>query len=137
MVPAHIVQDKQDFGLWVSYVSTAPMDWRLRPTCKREVAVSVRTPPRAPRWAGRAVLAAKSEDAGRERREMERANTIMNYKTIVEIVPKRLGFTGVFEAENRQPGSCCSCVSGGKTASVRYVRNWTLLPCVTHLTYGN
>lgn len=48
------------------------------PTCRRGVAVSVRTPPRAPRWADRAVLAEKSEEAGRDRRETERANTIVS-----------------------------------------------------------
>lgn len=53
-----------------------------RRTCKREVAVSVRTPP--PKHAlaanGRgahAALAESNEAAGRDRREMERANTIM------------------------------------------------------------
>jgi len=60
-------------------VSLAYVDWRVvDPTCRREVAVSVRTPPKAPRWAESAVLADNNEEAGRERREMERANTILN-----------------------------------------------------------
>lgn len=50
-------------------------------TCKREVAVSVRSPPRDPREAGKAVLADRSDEAGRDRREIERANTIVtNYE---------------------------------------------------------
>lgn len=47
------------------------------PTCKREVAVSVRSPPRDPREAGKAVLADRSEEVGRDKREIERANTIV------------------------------------------------------------
>ena len=48
-----------------------------RTTCNLEVAVSVRTPPQGPRWAGRAVLVDSNEDAGRDRRVNERANTIL------------------------------------------------------------
>ena len=51
---------------------------RLGTTCSRDVAVSVRTPPRAPRWTERAVLEKMREEAGRERREKERANTMLN-----------------------------------------------------------
>lgn len=40
----------------------------VKTTCSREVAVSVLTPPKAPRETGRAVLADKSEAAGRARR---------------------------------------------------------------------
>lgn len=47
-------------------------------TCSREVAVSVRTPPKAPRWTGRAFLEGRREKAGRANRVIERANTIMN-----------------------------------------------------------
>lgn len=47
------------------------------PTCKREVAVSVRSPPRDPREVGKAVLADRREEAGRDKREIERANTIV------------------------------------------------------------
>ena len=47
-------------------------------TCSREVAVSVRTPPKVPRWTGKAVLTDRREEAGRERREIERVNTMMN-----------------------------------------------------------
>ncbi len=49
-----------------------------RRTCRREVAVSVRTPPRELRWASGVARAEKRVEAGREKREMERANTIWN-----------------------------------------------------------
>ena len=42
------------------------------------MAVSVRTPPKAPRWTERAGLEEMKEEAGRERREKERANTMLN-----------------------------------------------------------
>ena len=42
------------------------------------MAVSVRTPPKAPRWTERAVLEEMREEAGRERREKARANTMLN-----------------------------------------------------------
>ena len=57
----------------------------METTCSREVAVSVRTPPKAPRWTGRAVLEDRREEAGRERREIERANTIMIEKDFLEV----------------------------------------------------
>ena len=50
----------------------------LGTTCSRDVAVSVRTPPKLPRWAERAFLEEMREEAGRERREKERANTMLN-----------------------------------------------------------
>ena len=50
----------------------------LGTTCSRDVAVSVRTPPKAPRWTERALLEEMREEAGRERREKERANTMLN-----------------------------------------------------------
>lgn len=53
-----------------------------RTTCRDEVAVSVRTPPQHPRAANEgpaaAALAESTDAAGRDRREIERANTIMN-----------------------------------------------------------
>ena len=73
-----------------SYKTRSTLDWiqaqsvfleylvRLGTTCSRDVAVSVRTPPKAPRWTGRAVLEEMREEAGRERREKERANTMLN-----------------------------------------------------------
>ena len=42
------------------------------------MAVSVRTPPKLPRWTERAFLEEMREEAGRERREKERANTMLN-----------------------------------------------------------
>ncbi len=48
----------------------------LGTTCSREVAVSVRTPPKTRRWTGRAVLEGRSEEAGRASRGIERANTM-------------------------------------------------------------
>ena len=53
------------------------MERRRIITCSLEVAVSVRTPPRAPRRTGRAVLVDNNEDAGRDRRMQERVNTIV------------------------------------------------------------
>lgn len=75
---AYVVQDKEYFRLGWSTVSFFRASERVGTTCSREVAVSVRTPPQAPRWAGRAVLEDRKEEAGRERRETERANTMMN-----------------------------------------------------------
>ena len=49
-----------------------------RRTCRREVAVSVRTPPRELRWASGVARAERRVEAGREKREIERANTIVN-----------------------------------------------------------
>lgn len=77
---AYIVQDKEYFRLCLSTISIAQVSEGLGTTCRREVAVSVRTPPNAPRWTGRAVLADRREEAGREKREIERANTMMNTK---------------------------------------------------------
>ena len=48
----------------------------LGTTCSREVAVSVRTPPKTRRWTGRAVFEDRSEEAGRASRGIERANTM-------------------------------------------------------------
>lgn len=66
--------------LWTEFkhVSNSRVSEGLGTTCNREVAVSVRTPPKAPRWTGRAVLEDKREEAGRERRETERVNTMMS-----------------------------------------------------------
>ena len=68
---AYIVQDEEYFGLGSSTVSISRVSEGLETTCSREVAVSVRTPPKAPRWTGRAVLEDSREKAGRERRETE------------------------------------------------------------------
>lgn len=75
---AYIIQDQEYFGLNSSTVSTSRVSGGLGTTCSREVAVSVRTPAKAPRWTGRAVLEDRREEAGRERRETDRANTMMN-----------------------------------------------------------
>ena len=79
---AYVVQDKQYFGLNSCTVSIFRVSEGLGTTCSREVAVSVRTPPKAPRWTGRAVLEDKREEAGRERRETERVNTMMDENAI-------------------------------------------------------
>ena len=81
---AYIIQDKKHFRLDASTVSIFRVSGELGTTCSREVAVSVRTPPRAPRWTGRAVLGDRREEAGRERREIERANTIMTENVLIE-----------------------------------------------------
>lgn len=73
----YIIQYKEYFGLESSAVSTSRVCEGLETTCSRGVAVSVRTPPKAPRWTGRAVFEDRREEAGRERRERERANTMM------------------------------------------------------------
>lgn len=52
---------------------------RERRTCKREVAVSVLTPPKHPRAAnGEEALAESKDAAGRERLVIERVNTMLN-----------------------------------------------------------
>ena len=56
----------------------------LETTCSREVAVSVRTPPKAPRRTGRAVLGDRSEEAGRTSRGIERENTMMSPIDMIE-----------------------------------------------------
>ena len=77
-----------------SYKTSKTFDYRLRQvsfdssvavlneregTCSREVAVSVRTPPKHDRLAnGTAVLAENSDAAGLDRRGIERANTMLN-----------------------------------------------------------
>ena len=50
----------------------------LGTTCSREVAVSVRTPPKTPRWTGSALLEDRREEAGRASRGIDRAITMMN-----------------------------------------------------------
>ncbi len=52
---------------------------RKATTCRRDVAARVRTPPSGVlRGIGRAVRAESSDEAGRDRRETERANTMLN-----------------------------------------------------------
>ena len=80
----YIVQDKEYLGLNPNQVSTFRMSEGLATTCNGEVAVSVRTPPKAPRWTGRAILEDIREEAGREMRETERANTIMIENYLIE-----------------------------------------------------
>ena len=79
----YIVQYKKNFGLDASIVSIARMCEGLGTTCSREVAVSVRTPPKAPRRTGRAVLGDRSEEAGRTSRGIERVNTMMSPNDLI------------------------------------------------------
>ena len=77
-VCAYIVQHKEYFGLNLSTVSSFRASEGLGTTCNRDVAVSVRTPLKAPRRAGKALLEDRREEAGRASRGIDRANTIMN-----------------------------------------------------------
>ena len=83
-VYTYIVQDEEYFGLDSSTVSSFRVSEGLGTTCSWEAAVSVRTPPKAPRWTGRAVLEDRREEAGREKREIERANTMMIENALME-----------------------------------------------------
>ena len=58
----------------------------LGTTCSRDVAVSVRTPQKAPRWTGRALLEDRREDAGRASRGIERESTIVTEDDLIESV---------------------------------------------------
>ena len=50
------------------------------------MAVSVRTPPKAPRWTGSAFLEDRREEAGRASRGIDRANTMMSQNEISEVL---------------------------------------------------
>ena len=93
---AYIVQYKEYFGLDTSNVSIARMSKGLGTTCSREVAVSVRTPPKGPRRTGRAVLWDRSEEAGRTSRGIERVNTMMGPNDTIESFEEVFGLQWVF-----------------------------------------
>ena len=82
----YIVQHKEYLGLDPSTVSSVRVSEGLGTTCSREVAVSVRTPPKAPRWTESAFLEDRSEETGRASRGIDRTNTIMNHNKISKIV---------------------------------------------------
>ena len=79
---SYIVQHKEYLGLDPSTVSSVGVSEGLGTTCSREVAVSVRTPPKAPRWTEIAFLEDRREETGRASRGIDRANTMMNQNEI-------------------------------------------------------
>lgn len=74
----HIVENQQNFPLSsYSCQSRAEGMGNAQRTCRREVAVSVRSRPRELRWASGVARAQRRVEAGREKREIERANTML------------------------------------------------------------
>lgn len=101
------------------------MSEELGTTCSRDVAVSVRTPPKAPRWTGRAVLENRREEAGRERREIERTNTIMIDNDLIADFDRLLDFNWFLLKGKEVEGavSLPEIMAGCSTARPEYVSN--------------